>query len=225
MTSHSGSECQFLMFIKKIFMNTQTKKIMKKFFNIAFMGLILSLIFVPEVKATVQQGLMKLGFFNPNLDDSLISTKSENPNPKNSKPANYTMNLVDQNGKKVSLEDLKGKVVFINFWATCCGPCIAEMPSIQKLYDRFKDNDEVAFVLLEAEGNKTKATNFMEKKKLNLPVYYPAGDFPTEFFRGSLPTTVILDKQGNIAHITEGMADYSGQDIVDFINKVIAMNP
>lgn len=222
MTSHSGLECQFLISIKKIFINTQTKNIMKKFFNIAVIGLIVSMIFVPEVKATMQQGLMKLGLFNPNLENSTLATKAEDGTKE---PANYTMNLLDQKGKKVSLEDLKGKVVFINFWATWCGPCIAEMPSIQKLHDKFKDNPDVVFVLLEAEGNKAKATKFMEKRKLNLPLYYPAGDFPTEFFRGSLPTTVILDKQGNIAHITEGMADYSGQDIVDFMNKVLAMNP
>ena len=205
-------------------MNTQTKNIMKKVSNIAFIGLFLSMIFVPEVKATMQQGLMKIGLFNPNLDESSLAIKTESDSvPK--KAATYKMDLLDQKGKKVTLEELKGKVVFINFWATWCGPCIAEMPSIQKLYDQFKDNDEVAFVILEAEGNKEKAAKFMAKKKLNLPVYYPASGFPAEFFRGSLPTTVILDKEGNIAHITEGMADYSGQDVVDFLNKVVAMHP
>lgn len=204
-------------------MNTKTKKIMKRVLNIAFIGLILSLLFVPNVKAAMQEGLMKLGFFNPKLEESTLSTNSQKSNPETVEPANYTLNLIDQKGNKVSLKDLKGKVVFINFWATWCGPCIAEMPSIQKLHDKFKDNKDIVFVILEAEGNKTKATKFMENRKLNLPLYYPAGDFPAEFFRGSLPTTVILDKQGNIAHITEGMADYSGQDIVDFLNNVIAM--
>lgn len=206
-------------------MNTKTKKIMKRLLNIGFIALILSILFVPNVKASMQQGLMKLGFFNPKLDESILESNNENSDLKTTEPANYTMNLIDQKGNKVSLEDLKGKVVFINFWATWCGPCIAEMPSIQKLHDKFKDNKDIVFVILEAEGNKTKATKFMESRELSLPLFYPAGDFPTEFFRGSLPTTVILDKQGNIAHITEGMADYSGQDIVDFLDKVIAMNP
>ncbi|MGV4415402.1 TlpA family protein disulfide reductase [Chryseobacterium sp. T1] len=198
---------------------------MKLAFNVSFIGLMLSIIFVPDVKATMQQGLMKLGFFSPKLDETTILVPSDHLNADPNKLANYKMNLTDQSGKKVSLEDLKGKVVFINFWATWCGPCIAEMPSVQKLYDKFKDNKDFAFVILEAEGNKAKATKFMQNKKMTLPLYYPAGDFPAEFFRGSLPTTVILDKQGNIAHITEGMADYSGQDIVDFLNKVSAMHP
>ena len=205
-------------------MNTQTKNIMKKVLNITFIGLILSMIFVPEVKATMQQGLMKLGFFNPDLKKSDLSVNLPNPTEP-TKTADYKMNLLDSKGKKVSLEDLKGKVVFINFWATWCGPCIAEMPSIQKLYDHFKDNPDVVFVILEAEGNKQKAIKFMQNKKLTLPVYYPDSSFPKEFFRGSLPTTVILDKVGNIAHITEGMADYSGQDIIDFLNQMIAMEP
>lgn len=198
---------------------------MSKIFNTALIGLFLSMIFVPEVKATMQQGLMKLGFFNPDLTETPLSEKKEDLNTAVIKTANYTMNFVDQKGKKVSLGDLKGKVVFINFWATWCGPCIAEMPSIQKLHDKFKNNSDVVFVILETEGNKAKATKFMASRKLNLPVYYPDGEIPKEFFRGSLPTTVILGREGNIAHVTEGMADYSGQDVVDFMNKILAMHP
>lgn len=196
---------------------------MKKIFNIAFIALILTIVFVPEVKAGFQQGLMKLGFFKPDLTSEVIKP-NENQTVESSKTP-YEMDFVDRDGKLIKLKDLEGKVVFINFWATWCGPCIAEMPSIQKLYNKYRDNPEVVFVLLEAEGNKVKAAKFMENKKLTLPVYYPSGNIPQEFFRGRLPTTVILDKQGNIAHTTEGMADYSGQDIVDFIDQVIAMHP
>lgn len=196
---------------------------MKKIFNIAFIALILTVVFVPEVKAGFQQGLMKLGFFKPDLSADLTKT-NENSAEEIAKPV-HRMEFVDKDGKLITLKDLKGKVVFINFWATWCGPCIAEMPSIQKLYDQYKDNPEVVFVLLEAEGNKTKATKFMENKELTLPVYYPSGNIPQEFFRGSLPTTVILDKEGNIAHITEGMADYSGQNVIDFIDQMITMHP
>ena len=196
---------------------------MKKILNIAFIALLLTVVFVPGVKAGFQQGLMKLGFFKPDLDADLIHN-DKNSTEETAKPS-HRMDFLDKDGKLITLKDLKGKVVFINFWATWCGPCIAEMPSIQKLYDKYKDNPEVVFVLLEAEGNKVKAAKFMENKNLTLPVYYPSGNFPQEFFRGSLPTTVILDKEGNIAHVTEGMADYSGQNVVDFIDQVIAMHP
>ncbi len=195
---------------------------MKRISNIAFIALLLIIVFVPEAKATVQQGLMKTGLFNPNLN---IEKLQDSTRISKLPAEGFKMEVVDKTGRIVSLKDLKGKVVFINFWATWCAPCIAEMPSIQKLYETFKDNDDVAFVILEAEGNKEKADRLLTKKKLTLPVYYPYGTIPTEFFRGRLPTTVILDKEGNMAHITEGMADYSGHDIVDFINEVRAMHP
>ena len=198
-------------------MNTQTKNIMKKVSNIAFIGLILSMIFVPEVKATMQQGLMKLGLFEPKLEKVEPTTQ-----PKSE--ANYTFEMVYADGKAINMEDLKGKVVFMNFWATWCPPCIAEMPSIQKLYDKVKDDKDIVILTVEVEGKSDKVAKFMERKKLSLPVVYPNSSIPTEFFNGSLPTTVILDKKGNIAHTTMGMADYSGQDIVDFLNELKAMN-
>ena len=123
-----------------------------------------------------------------------------------------------------NMEDLKGKVVFMNFWATWCPPCIAEMPSIQKLYDKVKDDKDIVILTVEVEGKRDKVAKFMERKKLSLPVVYPNSSIPTEFFNGSLPTTIILDKKGNIAHTTTGMADYSGQDIVDFLNELKTMN-
>lgn len=204
-------------------MNPKIKNIMKKSFNIVLIGLALSIIFVPEVKAYAHQGLMKLGFFQPKIELP-SEIKPEDKNYNNGKESNFQMSFVDAQGNTLSLEQLKGKVVFLNIWATWCGPCIAEMPSIQKLYDKFKDKEDVAFVILEAESNKNKAVKFMTNKKLDLPLYFPSESIPSEIFRGSLPTTVIFDKKGNIAHVTEGMADYSGEDIVDFLNEVRAMN-
>ncbi|WP_312921674.1 TlpA family protein disulfide reductase [Empedobacter brevis] len=180
-------------------------------------ALALVLLFVPEAKAMMQQGLMKLGLFQPKLEkvESAIQPKSE---------ANYTFEMVYADGRLVNMEDLKGKVVFMNFWATWCPPCIAEMPSIQQLYDKVKDDEEIVILTVEVEGKRDKVAKFMERKKLSLPVVYPNSSIPTEFFNGSLPTTVILDKKGNIAHTTMGMADYSGQDIVNFLNELKTMN-
>jgi len=190
--------------------------IKRNFSTIIVGALALVLLFVPEAKATMQQGLMKLGLFEPKLE---MIEQTAAP----TQEANYVFEMVYADGKAVNLEDLKGKVVFINFWATWCPPCIAEMPSIQKLYDKVKDDQEIVILTVEVEGKRDKAAKFMERKKLSLPVVYPNSAIPTEFFNGSLPTTVILDKKGNIAHTTMGMADYSGQDVVDFLNELKAM--
>ncbi len=198
--------------------NNKFIAMLKRNYSTIIIGaLALVLLFVPEAKAMMQQGLMKLGLFEPKLEkvEPTIQPKSE---------ANYTFEMVYADGKAINMEDLKGKVVFMNFWATWCPPCIAEMPSIQKLYDKVKDDKDIIILTVEVEGKRDKVAKFMERKNLSLPVVYPNSTIPTEFFNGSLPTTVILDKKGNIAHTTMGMADYSGQDIVDFLNELKAMN-
>lgn len=183
--------------------------------NILFLSLGIVLLFSTDAKAFLQQSLMKVGFFKPNL---------ENVVTKNIDKDYLDVNLINNRGEVVTLADFKGKVVFINFWATWCPPCIAEMPSIQILHDKFKDDSDVVILTVEIESKKEKAKQFMKRKKLTLPVYYPNSNLPIVLFDGTLPTTVILDKEGNIAHKTLGMADYSGNDIVGFLKEIKAMH-
>lgn len=82
--------------------------------------------------------------------------------------------MVSLNGKTVSFESLKGKVVFMNMWATWCPPCIAEMPNIQKLYEKI-GSDKIAFVMLSLdEDGMEKVKKFIGKKGFTFPVYLPA---------------------------------------------------
>ncbi len=130
----------------------------------------------------------------------------------------------DKDGKTISLNSLKGKVVFINFWATWCPPCIHEMPSIDKLKKSFKDNDNIAFLMVDVDNKIKKSTAFMEKKKYDLPVYVPAGNIPPDYLGGSIPTTVILDKKGNLVARIEGGRDYSSPEIIKALNELIEGN-
>jgi len=127
----------------------------------------------------------------------------------------------DDAGQPVDILDLKGKVVFLNFWATWCPPCKAEMPSIQKLVEKFKGNDKVVFMLVEIEHEKDKAHAFLKDNKLKLPIYYPESEIPSEWLGQSIPTTVILDKDGRIAARHEGMADYDRKEVFEFITDLI----
>lgn len=179
--------------------------------NVLFFALILVLAFSTDAKALLSQGLMKLGFYQPKLEETVA--------PKETHSSLY-FEMLDADGNSVELSDLKGKVVFINFWATWCPPCIAEMPSIQKMYDKVRDDEEIVVLTVEVQGAKEKAMKFMERKNMDLPVVYPNSAIPEEIFQGSLPTTVIFDKDGNIAHTTMGMADYSGQNILDFFEEL-----
>ncbi|GAA4176767.1 hypothetical protein GCM10022218_24470 [Sphingobacterium ginsenosidimutans] len=162
--------------------------------------------------------LMKIGLFKPTLE---VPKKAAEPIDAGGKSASNTVSFVNHLGETVQVADLKGKVVFINFWATWCGPCRAEMPSINVLYDKFKDNPNIVFLIVEIEGDKEKAAAFVKNEKLTLPISYPNSDIPKEWLSESIPSTVILDKGGNLATRHEGMADYSTPDVATFIQDLI----
>jgi len=127
----------------------------------------------------------------------------------------------DENGKTISLQSLKGKVVFINLWATWCPPCIHEMPSINELRKTFKDNNDLVFLMVDVDGKIEKSKEWMKNKKFDLPVHVPDSEIPRELFTGSIPTTIIVDKQNNIICRQVGGADYMSPEVVDLMNKLL----
>ncbi|GGG93163.1 hypothetical protein GCM10007415_30010 [Parapedobacter pyrenivorans] len=176
------------------------------------------LLFSPDTKAWVSRGLMKIGLFKPDLE-----RVAENPEKASASVAGKpSVFFSDGEGNRIDAANQEGKVVFVNFWATWCPPCIAEMPSIDKLYQQFKDNEQIVFVMVDVDNQYEKSKQFMDSKKLSLPVHVPSGDIPDHWLGGAIPTTLILDKQGQIATKHEGMADYSRPEVADFINKLIA---
>lgn len=132
----------------------------------------------------------------------------------------YNWDLKGLNGEKINLADYKNKVVVINIWATWCPPCIAEMPSFQKLYNEFKGNNEVVFLFV-ANDDSVKVKKFLAKNGYNLPVYFSVSSAPAELSSGSLPTTYILNREGNIVVNKIGAADWSNPNIKEFINSLI----
>lgn len=127
----------------------------------------------------------------------------------------------DENGQTISLHSLKGKVVFINFWATWCPPCIQEMPSINELRKTFIGNEDLVFLMVDADGKIEKSADWMKKKNFDLPVYISDSQIPRDLFAGALPTTILLDKQNNIVGKQVGGADYSSQEVIDLLNKLL----
>jgi len=195
-------------------MNPKTKKIIGNVVFVLFIGLLIW----PTSRSYFQQMLMKIGLFKPTLE---VPKKVAEPIDAGAKPVSNTVSFVNHLGETVQVADLKGKVVFINFWATWCGPCRAEMPSINVLYDKFKDNPNIVFLIVEIEGDKEKAAAFVKNEKLTLPISYPNSDIPKEWLSESIPSTVVLDKEGNLATRHEGMADYSTPDVTTFIQDLI----
>lgn len=180
--------------------------------NALFFVLLGVILFVPSAKAMLMQGLMEIGLFKPDTEQK---TATEIPAIQGA-----AIRFSDAKGKTFTLQDLKGKVVFLNFWATWCPPCLAEMPSINKLYEQYKNDPQVVFVLVDADGKLDKAQAYLDRKKFALPVYNLDTAVPEVLFSGSLPTTVVLDKQGRISYNESGAANYASKAFVKFIEKL-----
>ena len=172
-----------------------------------------------EIIGFVQRGLLATGIMNPDVEviaqnDSNVETVENSAFAK----ANYNLKLHDVKGNVLSLEKYKGKVIFLNFWATWCPPCVAEMPSIEKLY---KDmGNDVVFVMLSFDKNFETAKAYMERKDYGLPIYEQAGPMPAVYESTALPTTYVIDAEGNIALTHKGMADYNNEEFREFLNSL-----
>lgn len=188
----------------------------KNIFNAVLIILVLILAFVPPAKALVLEGLMELGFLKPqtSLDEA----------PKGAAADLSGIRFRDAKGNTVDLGDLRGKVIFLNFWATWCPPCLAEMSGVNKLYEKFKDDKDVVFILADADGNFPKAQRFMDKKHYQLPVYAVDSEIPDQLFKGALPTTVVFDKSGRISYNESGAANYADANFIRFISRLKTMN-
>jgi thiol-disulfide isomerase/thioredoxin len=99
-------------------------------------------------------------------------------------------------GKEVNLSSFKGKVLFVNLWATWCPPCVAEMPSIERLYQDFAGRDDVAFLLVSLDRSPEPAKRFVASKGMKAPVYYPKSQPPRSFQADGIPVTIIVRKDG-----------------------------
>ena len=125
--------------------------------------------------------------------------------------------LLDQYGNEHTLSDYKGKVVFLNFWATWCPPCQKEMPDIEALYNEYNQNqDDVIFLGISnprseentntRELEKEGVIEFLEKNNLTFPVVFDeTGEIFNQYSISALPTTFMTDKEGNIYGYAPGM--------------------
>ncbi len=132
--------------------------------------------------------------------------------------ADYSWKLKDLSGTEWQLSDFKGKVLFINLWATWCPPCIAEMPDLKKLHNKYGSQVEFLFI-----SNEPIAVlqQFSQKKALNLPVYQPITDYPSIFSTQTLPTTFIVTAQGQIVVYKQGVAKWNSQRVENILNTLL----
>jgi thiol-disulfide isomerase/thioredoxin len=127
------------------------------------------------------------------------------------------MKLMDTEAHSVHLSDYKGKVVFLNFWETWCGPCIQEMPTIESARAQ-TDSTKIVFITI-AEEEPGKIGKF--KANHNYHFNYFISELPfSELGINTYPTTYIIDKEGNVALTKIGGVDWSSPEMVKLMNDL-----
>ncbi|RFZ94646.1 TlpA family protein disulfide reductase [Mucilaginibacter conchicola] len=184
------------------------KRSLSFLYNGLFIAAILVILFVPPVKIMLIQGLMKIGLFRPNVSTAKATGQL---------PA-ITLQYPD--GSKAELQNLKGKVIFINFWATWCPPCVAEMPSINNLHQQLKADSNIVFLMIDVDHDFNRSGPFMRKHTFDLPLVQANSSIPDELFGTAIPTTVIFNKAGKMVFRHEGMADYGGQEMAGYLKQL-----
>ena len=129
--------------------------------------------------------------------------------------------LMDLNNRKVRLSDLKGKIVFLNFWASWCYPCRIEMPSMERLHRRFKDKDFV-IVAINLQEPASRVKEFFKENNLTfITLLDSTGEVGARFGISSLPTTFIMDKEGRIIGGALGAREWDTKEAIALFEYLI----
>lgn len=130
--------------------------------------------------------------------------------------------LNDLSGKNLRLSDIKGSVVFINFWASWCQPCRDEMPSLQALYSNFRDNDKFRMITILYRDDPGRASSYLRENNLDLPLWIDRdGKAAASYGLTGVPETFIIDKRGILRKKVIGPADWSSAGVISFITELI----
>lgn len=190
--------------------NSASKKswFAKNWSNVLFVILVV-LFLIPSTRFQLQVFINRTFSFTPSIENEKDLNQL----------SDYNWQLLDENKEAVDFNSSEGKVVFINFWASWCGPCVAEMPSLQALYNKHKNNVDFYFVARDEEAAIQK---FIQKENYDLPIYFEQQNPPDMLQSNQLPTTYLIDKKGNIWIEKTGAADWNSDKMNDLFEKLIA---
>lgn len=164
----------------------------------------------------------------PEQSDGNNAGQSGNSNAEgsNSQPEEHRINLIrdynftleDLDGNKISLSDFKGKKIFINFWATWCPPCKAEMPYMEELYQETKDSDLVILAVNIGDDKKT-VQEFITNNKYSFKVLLDIDAKVGQLYQASsIPTSYFIDTDG---HLNDGIVGAMSLDrMKEYVNNL-----
>ena len=195
------------------------RKTLLQWLPLALLALVMLTDLRPVVLGGVQRGLLATGLWKAEVP--ALPGAGTVPAVATGGPSAYPHRLLlrTADGQPFDLSQLKGKVVFVNMWASWCPPCVAEMPGIHALYQKM-DKSKVAFVMISLDESPAKAQRLLQRRGYTFPVYFPTGPLPAPFDSNSIPSTVVLSPDGQVAARHEGMADYDTPEFKAALDKL-----
>lgn len=122
-------------------------------------------------------------------------------------------------GDTCRLADFAGKPIVLNYWASWCAPCMAEMGAFKSLYGDYSDKVNFLFV---SNEDRREIARLVSRKKWGLPVFFPVKKYPEQLSANSLPTTFVIDADGDIVLRKSGMAGWNGSRMRNILDNLIA---
>lgn len=130
--------------------------------------------------------------------------------------------VYDKSGKAVSLDNLKGKVVVLNFWATWCSSCVEEAPTVQRLYEKQKGNPDLKLVTVLMRDSMDSAVSFMAKNKFDFPVTTDKDNKAAKAYGlTGVPETYLINKRGILFRKIIGPIDWDSKPAQDLIAELL----
>lgn len=173
-------------------------------------GVFLLLLLIPQTRKPIQVAVnkVKVMVWSPSVEG--VEDQAQLA------PFDYHVLTLEEAPKSIGIA--KGKVTFISYWATWCAPCLAELPSIEKLYADY--GEQINFVLLTNEESET-VKAFLKKRPYILPIFTPRMAPPALLLDKSIPTNYLIDQNGKIISKATGAADWNSKKVRSVIDALL----
>jgi len=126
-------------------------------------------------------------------------------------------------GGDTGLADYKGKIVLLNFWATWCIPCRAEMPGMETLWQKYKEQGFVVVAISNDEGSKKRVETFSKLLDLSFPILLdPEGEVNDQYKVSNMPTSFLIDRNGKIISRIVGSDDWTSAEAIQLVENLLS---
>jgi thiol-disulfide isomerase/thioredoxin len=198
------------MMLNKMIKKWKEKKLIDKIGDILFYLFILAMI-IPSSRMAVTVAVKRVFAFSPKeiSREERVAVETDQ----------FYWLMETEEGDTVNLADYRGKTIFINMWATWCPTCVAEKPSIQKLYDAFKNDDQVVFIIISSEKRETVEV-FMKEEAYTFPFMLAKTNTPEVLASRSVPTTYLIAPSGEIVLREVGSKKWHGEETIELIRSL-----